>query len=478
MRNSTGLFLPKNMTKEFNDKQFSVPGDLVKLFEDFNKLESLYKAASLFNLGMDANVLNEYRYFARGLVDLLHCHAKAEIHSVAMDKEIKEARDRVETAYSVALCDTIDNVHLYVRSCINTIKINFPTFSISKLIGKEIHEEALNALEWIGKEISRSRENRAGRKEIYQAIAESNELQNLLNLAHKFPIIEAAAADYPRKESAEDWLDKISGALEDKKITLYYQPKREVSTGKVIGAEALLRWTLGKTPEGDPIFLPPVFFIPRAEASGAIHVLGSFVLTEACKVLARWQEMPAFENLTLSVNVSPTQLTNPDFSSDLNKLMERYQTRPAYLELEITEDVLIRDKNMAACHIHNLKACNFSIDDFGKGSTEFDYLAHFPIETIKIDRSILENAIRHNADCEDESSEEPKKNRHKLLITGIVGLARGVEADVVLEGVEREIGLQIAKDAGISTYQGYYDGGEPMTLDSFETFVKDRNKNP
>lgn len=458
---------------------FTVPSDLVQLLEDFNKLESLYKAVGLFNLGMDANVLNEYRYFARALVDLLHCYSKTKGLSAAKTKAILEAQGRAETAYSAALCDTIDNLHMYVNGCLKSITETFPTFSISNLVGKKEHDTAIDALLWLSKEISRSREDRNERKSIYQSIARSSKLKKLIKFAHSFPKINAAAAGSVGNATgggSASWLDKIIQALLNGQFCLYYQPKRQVDTGKVTGAEALLRWQVGT--HTTPNFISPAHFIPKAEDSGAIHALGDFVLKEACEVLNKWKDIPEFKDLTLSVNVSPTQLLDNDFSSKLNDLMREQSVPKDKLELEITEDVLIRDKNQAARHIDKLKNCTFSIDDFGKGSTEFDYLAHFSIDTIKIDRSILEDAIRHNGEFEDGSSAKPKRNRHELLIKGIVGLAEGMEAKVVLEGVEDEVGLKIAKDASVGVYQGYHDGGRPMPLSSFETFVKDRNKNP
>lgn len=458
---------------------FIVPNDLVKLLDDFNKLELLYKAVGLFNLGMDANVLNEYRYFARGLVDLLHSHARTDLDNDKKSQAIQDARGRAETAYSAALCDTIDNLHMYVQGCINAINQAFPTFSISTVIGKENHGKALDALRWLGEEISRSREDRTERKAIYQSIATSIQLVQVIDFAHSFPKINAAATDSAAnntRENPESWLNKIHHGLEKEQFTLHYQPKRNVTSHNVIGAEALLRWQIGT--KDKPSFIPPVHFIPKAEESGAIYALGAFVLEEACKTLAAWRNDPELAELTLSVNVSPTQLLDPDFSSNLIALMDHHQVPTGKLELEITEDVLISDKDKAARHIDKLKNCKFSIDDFGKGSTEFDYLAHFSIDTIKIDRSILENAIMHDGECEDGSWAKPKKNRHRQLIKGIVGLAQGVEANVVLEGVEGEIGLQIAKDANVSVYQGYHDDGKPVSLDRFEKFVKNRNKNP
>lgn len=437
----------------------TVPADFLPLLEDFDKLESLFKTVGLTTLGLDSNVLNEYRYFARALVDMLKLGAPGAADSAELDSDFYTARARAETAYSAALCDTIDNLHMHVQGSLKRISQEYPAFDMVPLLGDDFFKSVRAALGWVEAEIARSREDRSARKAIYQGIATSTQLTKVIELARALPWLNAAA---PGSLNSESWLEKILNGIQNEEFSLHYQPKRCVEKNTVMGAEGLMRWV--KTKTNSHISIPPGLFIAKAEETGAIHMLGELVLEEACKTLGRWKDLPVFCDFSLSINVSPIQLIDPDFASKLKIKLETYKVPPKKLELEITEDVLIRDKKSAARHLEELKdLCTFTIDDFGKGSTEFQYLAEFPISTIKIDRSILVDALRTTECCDSSDI-----NRYKKLIFGIAGLAKSIDTNVVLEGVEIDRALKLAKEAGITTYQGFINDGYPVSLQEFE----------
>lgn len=453
--------MSKEVSEVADGHSGSVQPKFSSLLNDFDKLESLFKTVGLMNLGLDANVLNEYRYFARALVDMLRWESDAQR---ATDYEA--ARGRAETAYSSALCDTVDNLHMHVSGSIRRVKDLYPLFDLNTFLGEEVSAKAFASLKWLEDEISRSREDRAARKGIYQKIAKSRKLKDVIELAKDLPRIAAAA---PSSAAPDSWLKKIIAGLDASEFLLHYQPKRCAKTGKVVGAEGLLRWEKN----GGKIKIFPTVFIEKAEESGAIHMLGEFVLEEACKTLGNWKNIPGLKDATLSINVSPTQLLDPDFSLRLKQKMKQHKVPKGRLELEITEDVLISDKRTAARHIKELSDCLFSIDDFGKGSTEFQYLADFRIDTIKIDRSLLLDALHFLPepiqDKNGRATEEVTENTYKRLIDGIVGLAKGVRAKVVVEGVENQKALELIRESEIPVFQGYYQKCQPMSIKAFES---------
>ncbi len=444
--------------------------DALKSFlADFNKLESLFKAAGLMTLGLDSNVLNEYRYFARAIMDMVK-HMD-DINTQQFD----QARGRAETASSAALCDTVDNVYYYIRKSTLKIANKFPAFNTLEYLTSVDQPKAFEYLNWLEVEITQSREDRSKRKDIYQKIAGHDNFKQLIKLAREMPKINAAA---PGSHVPDSWLKKILDGLANSEFELFFQPKRLVRSGEVIGAEVLLRWFKAN----GSVSIPPMVFIKAAEKCGAIHMLGDFVIKKACETLFKWSHQPILQDLILSINVSPIQLEDLDFSEKLMAQIKLSKVKHKKLELEITEDVLIKEKKLAARHLNSLDNCLISVDDFGKGSTEFTYLAEFQFDYIKVDRSLLTDALdyvpkkfrsddsAHDKDCNDESS-------YEKLIKGIVALSEGVGARVVVEGVQDKRGLNLMEKLNVDIYQGYYDGGKPMALESFEDFARENRIN-
>lgn len=227
-------------------------------------------------------------------------------------------------------------------------------------------------------------------------------------------------------------------ALQTRQFRLYLQPQCD-PLGRVVGAEALLRW---QHPKRD--WVPPAAFIWLAESSGLIDDIGQWVLGEATQWLARCDELGV--PLRIAVNISPRQFVQPDFPQRVRQTLAHSGADASRLVLEITENVLLHDPAQAAAHMIELKALGvrFSIDDFGTGYSSLAYLKRLPLSEIKIDRSFI-------AGLPDDSNDA-------ALTKTILLLAQEMELEVVAEGVETESQLEWLRTHGCRVIQGYLLG--------------------
>lgn len=223
-------------------------------------------------------------------------------------------------------------------------------------------------------------------------------------------------------------------ALQRGEFELYLQPRVETESAIIIGYEALLRWVHPKRG-----MISPADFIPVAEASGKIIRLGAWVLAEACRIL---DDIDGH----ISVNVSPLQFRHADFVADLADLLKSTGADPRRIELEITESVLIEDDKRAVQILNDLKRMGFHIalDDFGTGYSSLSYLSRYPFDTIKIDRSFVNNLnLVDNA---------------QIIVRTIIDLGTGLGMKVVAEGVETTEQALFLAHAGCDELQGYLLG--------------------
>lgn len=238
-------------------------------------------------------------------------------------------------------------------------------------------------------------------------------------------------------ESRLDMETRLRRALEETGLALRYQPLVETLTGRPLGVEALVRWS-------DPVLgdVSPEAFIPVAEDSALIAGLGRFVLRTACAQMQSWRE-EGVPIETLSVNLSPHQLHQPDLVDTVRDALERTGLPPVCLELEITESALVENHEEIEATLHALKALGLRIviDDFGTGYSSLAYLRRFPVDKLKIDRSFMAG-VPH-----DESAVE--------IAATIVAMARGLRLDVVAEGIENEAQLTFLQEHGCPIFQGY-----------------------
>jgi diguanylate cyclase (GGDEF)-like protein/PAS domain S-box-containing protein len=248
----------------------------------------------------------------------------------------------------------------------------------------------------------------------------------------------------------EDMAEKVSKqlimegdlhrALEQNQFELYYQPKIDVATNKVVGAEALLRW---QHPEKG--FISPMEFIPILETSGLILEVGQWVIEEACLCLEQWfREGLWQQGMTLSVNISPRQFRGAQFVEDVIDTLQRYQLPAGALDMEVTEGIVIQRIDEAVETMSRLAAhqISFSLDDFGTGYSSISYLKRLPVSTLKIDKSFVHDLSQDRSD--------------RVLVETIITMAKLLDLTVVAEGVENAEQLAILSSYQCHVYQGYY----------------------
>ncbi|MBU2698367.1 bifunctional diguanylate cyclase/phosphodiesterase [Pimelobacter sp. 30-1] len=226
-------------------------------------------------------------------------------------------------------------------------------------------------------------------------------------------------------------------ALEQGELSLAYQPQLDLATGKVVGVEALARWT---SPTLGPV--PPDRFIPVAEDGGMITHLGNWVLRTACEALVRMQEELGHP-LRLAVNVSPRQLQARAWLDEIADAIATAGIAPAQLEVEITEGLLIEDHGDVVAMLESLRSLGVSIvvDDFGRGYSSLAYLTKFPIDKIKIDRSFISEIT-----CADTDA---------AIVDAIIVMAHALGMTVVAEGVETAVQERYLRERGCDEVQGY-----------------------
>ena len=226
--------------------------------------------------------------------------------------------------------------------------------------------------------------------------------------------------------------------LQNNEFHLYYQPKIEFSSGKMLGVEALIRWhhpTLG--------VLGPDRFIPIAESTNFIIPLGKWVIEQACRQSKAWQDakLPLFP---IAVNISANQLADQSLSKYVSEALRVSQANPAMIELEITETAVMRNLNEAVILLESFRALGvrLSIDDFGTGYSSLAYLKQLPVDTLKVDRTFVKG-LPHNRD--------------DLAITrAVIAMAHGLSMKVVAEGVEEKHQFDSLRDEGCDEFQGFY----------------------
>lgn len=225
-------------------------------------------------------------------------------------------------------------------------------------------------------------------------------------------------------------------ALERGELSLRYQPQVALESGRVFGAEALLRWTDPELGE-----IPPTRFIPVAEETGAIVPIGHWVLDEAVRQASAWRAEGL--DLVMAVNVSALQFQQTDFVEHLAAVLREHALPPDRLELELTESVLIQDAEEALHRLNALAALGvrLAIDDFGTGYSSLVYLKRFPIHRLKIDRSFIAGLPHDESDA--------------AIVTAIIQLARSLNLRVISEGVETEAQRDFLHALGCGEFQGY-----------------------
>jgi diguanylate cyclase (GGDEF)-like protein/PAS domain S-box-containing protein len=244
-------------------------------------------------------------------------------------------------------------------------------------------------------------------------------------------------------------------ALERNEFVLHYQPKVDLTTGRITGLEALLRWQ-----HAEFGLVAPGRFIPILEDNGLVVQVGEWVLSEVCRQLDVWSS-DKLQALSVSLNLSGRQLQQKGLESSIKRIVSETSADPRLLELEITESVLMRNPEHAARILREVKdiGMRLSVDDFGTGYSSLSYLKSFPLDALKIDRSFVKDLVSGSDDA--------------AIVQAIVALAKSLNLRTVAEGVEDTAQFALLKALGCDEYQGYYFA-RPLPPDQLTKLLRER----
>jgi diguanylate cyclase (GGDEF)-like protein len=251
---------------------------------------------------------------------------------------------------------------------------------------------------------------------------------------------------------------EVFSALERRQFVLFYQPQISAANGAVVGAEALLRWEHPRLG-----VIAPGAFLSMLEDSPAITAVGAWVCEEACRQAREWELLGY--RLQMAVNVSPRQLTDENLPLLLKNLAARFGLDTGCIKLEVTESMLTQDIGKAASVLRSLQEEGFRIalDDFGTGYSNLSYLRQFPITTIKIDRSFVQE-IEQDRRCLD-------------IVNGVIAFAKSLKLSVICEGIETEAQASAIRSTECDVLQGYLIG-KPMRASEFQALLLAQSAQP
>ena len=253
--------------------------------------------------------------------------------------------------------------------------------------------------------------------------------------------------------------EQMHGALNRNEFRLCYQPKVDISSGNIMGVEALLRWS-------NPVLgeVTPEEFVPIAEQTGLIMPIGQFVLSKAIEMIADWQQKYK-QSLTMAVNLSPRQFRDPNLVALIKATLTEFGVAGKSLELEITEGVLLSGHthvDNALINMNELGVC-ITMDDFGTGYSSLSYLRRYPFDVLKIDRSFINDITEDEADC--------------ALVNATIVMAHSLGLKVVAEGVETEEQLTLLGEQGCDIAQGYFFSPPVLADEITKMLATDINTN-
>lgn len=242
-------------------------------------------------------------------------------------------------------------------------------------------------------------------------------------------------------------------ALARQELEIYYQPQLDLRQGRIIGVEALLRW---QHPQRG--LISPLDFVPLAEETGLIESIGEWVLRTACKQAKTWQQS-ILPTLRMAVNLSPRQFLRPGMVSMVAQILRETGLEPRYLDLEITESLLMKDVQGSIMTMHALKAIGvrLSIDDFGTGYSSLNYLKQFPIDQLKIDKSFVHDLVVGKDDA--------------AITLAIIAMAHSMSLTVIAEGVESEAQGAFLRANHCDEIQGYHLS-RPLPADEIPALLR------
>ena len=274
--------------------------------------------------------------------------------------------------------------------------------------------------------------------------------------------IKEYSRDFDRAvQSRFQMLRDLRDALERDELRLFYQPQLDLKTGKIIGAEALLRWWRKDASKEGGQFISPAEFIPIAEQSGLIVPIGEWVLKEACSTAKKWHNIYNLD-IRIAINVSAQQFLQSDICSYAQKTIGEVGIDPHKVELEVTESVFMDDIKHTIQTLKELHSIGveIAIDDFGTGYASLSNLRQFPIDRLKIDQSFIRNALNDHDDAS--------------IARTIIALGRSLNLSVIAEGVETKEHEDFLISEGCDEVQGFRYS-KPIPQDDFVTFATQYN---
>lgn len=253
-------------------------------------------------------------------------------------------------------------------------------------------------------------------------------------------------------------VNELQLAIQDNQFELYYQPQFNLTQARILSVEALIRWN---HPERG--YLTPDHFLPIAEESGLMPAIGDWVINEACQQAAVWlneKKMP----LRVAVNISSDHFFQPDFVQKILDCLKRNNLPPQFLEVEVTEGMAMTDLSLVVDSLKKLResSIHVALDDFGTGYSSLRYLQELPLDTLKIDKTFIQNMFQENV-------------QNESVTQTIVSLAKTLDLQTVAEGVETAEQLTAVSDMCISIVQGYYYS-KPVSAKDIELVIKKINE--
>jgi diguanylate cyclase (GGDEF)-like protein/PAS domain S-box-containing protein len=244
---------------------------------------------------------------------------------------------------------------------------------------------------------------------------------------------------------------RLRGALQKGELRLHYQPQVDIASGRIIGAEALVRWQ-------DPVegMVPPGRFIPLAEHTGLIEAIGNWVLLEACSQAQRWREA-GLPPIQVAVNLSPHQFRSGHLVEQVDAILARTGLPAQTLELELTESALMEEHALATLTTLRSRGIRLAIDDFGTGYSSLSYLKRFPLDQLKIDKSFVDDI--------------PGSQDDREIAATIIAMAHTLRLQVLAEGVETPAQLAFLEAKGCDCYQGYLKS-RPLPPQEFQALLE------
>ena len=229
----------------------------------------------------------------------------------------------------------------------------------------------------------------------------------------------------------------LRSALLKSEFEIYYQPKIDMRSGRIVGAEALLRWhhpTRGLVMPGE--------FVALAEEAGLMHEIGNWVLDRAFAQVCSWQRM-GYDKMRLAINLAAAQFRTTNLIERIKELLGREKCSPECIEIEITETGMLRDPDGVGKILRALRELGLrvAIDDFGTGYSSLSHLKKFPIDTLKIDKTFVSDILHDREDA--------------AIVSAVIAMARALDLEVIAEGVETEAQRALLAGQGCDAYQGY-----------------------